>query len=238
MNVGWVVGTLTGGGEHLNPTCCNQFFALIFFQRSGLRFSLLSPHPQTELVFTIGILKPSSWFSRFILSEDDNDGNASCTLNLKNTHVISKAINLTRMQKHTNILSDDTYILTRKHSGRMRTARLPTVPVLVVGFRYLPPGYLPYPDTYLSWIPTPFPRRDLGPEIPTGFPPIREIEKFWKHFPVREIREKQGVLSQNQGKNFQIREFFFKTIFKLFKPFNLRKNLFYVGRFYFWEVCL
>ena len=204
MNVGWVVGTLTGGGEHLNPTCCNQFFkliALIFFQKSGLRFSPLSPHPQTELVFTIGILKPSSWFSRFILSEDDNDGNASCTLNLKNTYVISEAITLTPMQKHTTILSDDTYISTRKHSVRMRTARLPTVPVLVTGCRYLPPGCLPHPDTYLAWIPTPFPRRDLGSETPTGFPPIRKnFENIFQ----------SGKSGKNRGFWAKIREKIFK----------------------------
>ena len=35
---------------------------------------------------------------------------------------------------------------------------------------------------------------------------------------------KQGVFSQNQGKNFEIREVFFKTIFE---PFNLRKNRFF-----------
>ena len=40
------------------------------------------------------------------------------------------------------------------------------------------------------------------------------------------MREKQGVFSQNQGGNVQIRELFFKTIFKPFKPFNLRKNVF------------
>ena len=140
------------------------------------------------------------------------------------------------MQKHTTILSDDTYISTRKHSGRMRTARLPTVPVLVIGCRYLPPGCLPHPDTYLPWIPTPFPRRDPGPEIPTGFPSIRE--NFENIFQSGKSGKYRGVLSQNQAKNFHIREFFFKTIFKLFKLFNLRKNLFYVGRFYFWEVCL
>ena len=196
------------------PAVINFFklFALIFFQKSGLLFSPLSPHPQTELVFTSGMLKLSSWFSRFILSEDDSDGNASCTLNLKNTHVISEAITLTPMQKHTTILSDDTCISTRKHSVRMRTARLPTVPVLVMGCRYLPPGCLPHPDTYLAWIPTPFPRTDLGPEIPTEFPPIRE--NFENIF--QEIREKQGVLNQNQGKNFQIREFFFQNHFQTF----------------------
>ena len=32
--------------------------------------------------------------------------------------------------------------------------------------------------------------------------------KFWRLFPVREIREKQGFFSQNQGKKFQIREIF------------------------------
>ena len=50
--------------------------------------------------------------------------------------------------------------------------------------------------------------------------------KFWRLFPVREIREKQGVFSQNQGKKFQIRELFFQTIFKPFKPINLRKMFF------------
>ena len=39
--------------------------------------------------------------------------------------------------------------------------------------------------------------------------------KFRRLFPVREIREKQGVFSQNQGKKFEIRELFFKTIFNL-----------------------
>ena len=50
--------------------------------------------------------------------------------------------------------------------------------------------------------------------------------KFWRLFPVREIREKQGFFSQNQGKKFQIRELFFQTIFKPFKPINLRKMFF------------
>ena len=45
-------------------------------------------------------------------------------------------------------------------------------------------------------------------------------------FPVREIREKQGFFSRNQGKKFQIRELFFQTIFKPFKPINLRKMFF------------
>ena len=42
--------------------------------------------------------------------------------------------------------------------------------------------------------------------------------KFWRLFPVREIREKQGIFSKNQGKKFQIRKLFFQTIFKPFKP--------------------
>ena len=50
--------------------------------------------------------------------------------------------------------------------------------------------------------------------------------KFLRLFPVREIREKQGFFSQNQGKKFQIRELFFQTIFKPFKPINLRKMFF------------
>ena len=49
---------------------------------------------------------------------------------------------------------------------------------------------------------------------------------FWRLFPVREIREKQGFFSQNQGKKFQIRELFFQTISKPFKPINLRKMFF------------
>ena len=50
--------------------------------------------------------------------------------------------------------------------------------------------------------------------------------KFLRLFPVREIREKQGFFSQNQGKKFQIRELFSQTIFKPFKPINLRKMFF------------
>ena len=55
----------------------------------------------------------------------------------------------------------------------------------------------------------------------------QEIQgNVWKLFPVREIREKQGFFRQNQGKKFQIRELFFQTIFKPFKPINLRKMFF------------
>ena len=38
--------------------------------------------------------------------------------------------------------------------------------------------------------------------------------------------KKQGIFSQNQGKIFQIRELFPQTIFKPFKPKNLRKTFF------------
>ena len=48
--------------------------------------------------------------------------------------------------------------------------------------------------------------------VAVGFPPIREFreirENFEDFFSVREIREKQGVFSQNQGKKFHIRELF------------------------------
>ena len=48
--------------------------------------------------------------------------------------------------------------------------------------------------------------------------------KFWKLFPVREIREKEGGFQPKSGKKISNQGTFFKTIFK---PFNLRKNLFW-----------
>ena len=51
--------------------------------------------------------------------------------------------------------------------------------------------------------------------LQTGFPPIRENRENFEDFPVREIKEKQGGLSQNQGKKFKSGNFFqnyFQTI--------------------------
>ena len=52
--------------------------------------------------------------------------------------------------------------------------------------------------------------------------------KFLKTFSSQGNQGKTGggVFSQNQGKKFQIRELFFQTIFKPFKPINLRKMFF------------
>ena len=59
--------------------------------------------------------------------------------------------------------------------------------------------------------------RDPNPKVPTDQGNQGIQGKFWRLFPVREIREKQ-VFSQNQGKKFQIRELFSKPFSNLFKP--------------------
>ena len=46
--------------------------------------------------------------------------------------------------------------------------------------------------------------------------------KILKTFSSQGISEKQGVFSQNQEKNFQVRELFFKNLFKIVKPFFFR----------------
>ena len=51
---------------------------------------------------------------------------------------------------------------------------------------------------------------------------IREIRKNFEDFFQSGKSGKTGVFSQNQGKKFQIREFFSKP----FKPINLRKMFF------------
>ena len=50
--------------------------------------------------------------------------------------------------------------------------------------------------------------------------------KILKTFSSQGNQGKTRVFSQNQGKKFQIRELFFQTIFKPFKPINLRKMFF------------
>ena len=66
--------------------------------------------------------------------------------------------------------------------------------------------------------------------ISSGFPPIREVREFRENFEdffqSGKSGKNRGFFSQNQGKKFQIRELFFQTIFKPFKPINLRKMFF------------
>ena len=50
--------------------------------------------------------------------------------------------------------------------------------------------------------------------------------KILKAFSSQGNQGKQGVSSQNQGKKFQMRELFSQTIFKPYKPKNLRKMFF------------
>ena len=63
----------------------------------------------------------------------------------------------------------------------------------------------------------------------SGFPPIRKMQEIF------EIFFQSGKSEKNRGFSAKIRELFFKTNFKPFKSFNLKKS---VGRFYFWEVYL
>ena len=60
----------------------------------------------------------------------------------------------------------------------------------------------------------------------SGFPPIGEFRENFEDFFQSGKSGKNGFFSQNQGKKFQIRELFFQTIFKPFKPINLRKMFF------------
>ena len=64
----------------------------------------------------------------------------------------------------------------------------------------------------------------------SGFPPIREIREFRENF---EDFFQSGKSGKNRGfqpksgkKNFKSGNFFFQTIFKPFKPINLRKMFF------------
>ena len=59
-----------------------------------------------------------------------------------------------------------------------------------------------------------------------GFPPIREIRENFENFFQSGKSGKNRVFSPNQRKKFEIRELFFKTIFKPFKPLNQRENPF------------
>ena len=60
----------------------------------------------------------------------------------------------------------------------------------------------------------------------SGFPPIREFrENFEDFFQSGKSGENRGFSAKIREK-IQIREFFFQTIFKLFKPINLRKFFF------------
>ena len=63
-------------------------------------------------------------------------------------------------------------------------------------------------------------------DIHAGFPPIREFRENFEDFFQSGKSGKNGFFSQNQGKKFQIRELFPQTIFKPFKPINLRKMFF------------
>ena len=56
-----------------------------------------------------------------------------------------------------------------------------------------------------------------------GFPPIREIREFRENF---EDFFQSGKSGKNRGFSAKIRELFFQTIFKPFKPINLRKMFF------------
>ena len=58
------------------------------------------------------------------------------------------------------------------------------------------------------------------------FPLMREIRENFEDFFQSGKSGENGVFSQNQLKKFQIRELFFQTIFKPFKPINLRKMFF------------
>ena len=65
--------------------------------------------------------------------------------------------------------------------------------------------------------------REKGTQ-PTGFPPIREFREIFE-VRLRKIKGKQGVVSQNQGKNLKSGNFF-QNHFQPFKPFSLRKGTF------------
>ena len=54
----------------------------------------------------------------------------------------------------------------------------------------------------------------------TGFPPIREFRENFEDF------FQSGKSGKNRGFSAKIRELFFQTIFKPFKPINLRKMFF------------
>ena len=53
--------------------------------------------------------------------------------------------------------------------------------------------------------------------------------KILKTFSSQGNQGKQGVFSQNQGKNFEIRELLFQNHFQPFKHFNPRKKTFLSG---------
>ena len=60
----------------------------------------------------------------------------------------------------------------------------------------------------------------LGGVSPAGFSPIKEIRENFEDF---SQSGKTGGFSTKLGGKIEIRELFFQTIFKPFKPINLRK---------------
>ena len=56
--------------------------------------------------------------------------------------------------------------------------------------------------------------------------------KILKTFSSQGNQGKMGGFQPNSGEKFYIRELFFKTIFKAFIPFNLRKNVFKTKAFF------
>ena len=70
---------------------------------------------------------------------------------------------------------------------------------------------------------------DKEKEQLAGFPPIREFRENFETFSSQGNQGKWGVFSQNQGKNFEIRELLFQNHFQPFKHFNPRKKTFLSG---------